>query len=115
MVDIIGKRYLYFAISLLIIIPGIVAMGVHWVQFGTPFALAIDFTGGTVWELTDIKQMPSDEAVRALFSKYDVRNAVAQPETLNNKPGVLIRSSEITPEVKAKIVPELKTLFGNYT
>lgn len=112
MVDIIGKRYWYFALSLLVIIPGLVAMGLHWTQFGTPFALAIDFTGGTIWELGDIQTVPATDAVRALFSKYDVRDAVPQPEFLNGKNGVLIRSTEVTPEAKLKIVPELKQLVG---
>ena len=39
MIDILSKRYLYFAISLLVIIPGLVILGVR----GLP--LSIDFTG----------------------------------------------------------------------
>lgn len=39
--DIIGKKYLYFAISFLIIIPGIISL----ILFG--LNLSIDFTGGT--------------------------------------------------------------------
>ena len=29
--NIIKNRYLYFAISLLVIIPGLIFMGIHWV------------------------------------------------------------------------------------
>lgn len=39
--DIIGKKYLYFAISLLIIIPGLISL----IMFG--LNLSIDFSGGT--------------------------------------------------------------------
>lgn len=115
MIDFVGKRYLYFLISLLIIIPGLVAIGIHWAQFGTPFALAIDFTGGTNWEIVDISRVPTTDQVRAIYDKYGIRDATPQPETLEGKPGVLIRSSEIRPEVKEQIAAELRALLGNFT
>ncbi|MDL1896364.1 protein translocase subunit SecF [Anaerolineae bacterium CFX7] len=115
MIDFVGRRYLYFFISLLIIVPGLIALGVHWVQFGVPFTMAIDFTGGTNWEMVDISGVPTTEQVRAIYEKYGIRDAVPQPETLEGKPGVLIRSSEVRPEVKPLIAAELKTLLGNFT
>lgn len=115
MIDFVGKRYLYFLISLLIIVPGLIAIGVHWAQFGTPFALAIDFTGGTNWEIVDISKVPTTEEVRAIYDKYGIRDATPQPETLEGKQGVLIRSSEIRPEVKAQIATDLRALLGNFT
>ena len=39
MIDILSKRYLYFAISLLVILPGLIVL----VSGGLP--LSIDFTG----------------------------------------------------------------------
>src|SRR5512142_2426745 len=66
--DIVGKRYWYFAFSLLVIIPGLIAMGLHWGQTGQPFRLAIDFTGGTLLQLKFDKpqNFPSDEVIRTL-------------------------------------------------
>ncbi len=115
MIDFVGKRYLYFLLSLLIIVPGLIAIGIHWAQYGGPFALAIDFTGGTNWEITDISRVPTTDEVRAIYAKYGIRDAVPQPEMLEGKQGVLIRSSEVRPEVKAQIAAELKQLLGNYT
>lgn len=115
MIDFVGKRYLYFVLSLLIIVPGLIAIGIHWTTFGTPFALAIDFTGGTNWEIIDISRVPTTDEIRAIYEKYGIRDATPQPETLEGKQGVLIRSSEIRPEVKAQILPELKALLGNFT
>jgi preprotein translocase subunit SecF len=51
MFDIVGKRYWFFAISLLVIIPGLISIGIHWTQTGSPLPLAIDFTGGSSMEL----------------------------------------------------------------
>lgn len=115
MIDFVGKRYMYFLISLLIIVPGVIALIVHWAQYNVPFQLAIDFTGGTNWELVDINHQPTTEEVRAIYDKYGIRDAVPQPETLEGKPGVLIRSSEVRPEIKEQIAPELRALLGNYT
>jgi len=44
--NIIKNRYLYFLISLLVIIPGLIFMVINWVNLGTPFPRGIDFTGG---------------------------------------------------------------------
>lgn len=115
MIDFVGKRYWYFLLSLLIIVPGMIALVYHWAQFGIPFALAIDFTGGTNWEIVDISRQPTTDEVRAIYAKYGIRDAVPQPETLEGKPGVLIRSSEVRPEVKEQITADLKKLLGNFT
>jgi len=44
--NIIGKRYLFFALSLIIIIPGLIILAVN----GLP--LALDFTGGSLLEIS---------------------------------------------------------------
>ena len=50
--NIIKNRYLYFLISLLVIIPGIVFMTLHWTSTGEgPLALGIDFKGGSLLEV----------------------------------------------------------------
>src|SRR6476469_9297237 len=55
MLNLVGRRRLWYAISLLIIIPGTLAL-IFW-----HLNLGIDFTGGTVWELqfarTDIQSL----------------------------------------------------------
>lgn len=116
MVDIIGKRYWYFLLSVLVILPGLVAMGIHWERFGTPFALAIDFKGGTNWELANIDQSKlTTNAIHDIFAKQGIIDAIPQPETVQGQPGVLIRSSEITPQAKIAIEADLKSLLGNFT
>ena len=45
MLDILGKRYIFFGISLLLIVPGLIVMAI----FGLP--LSIDFKGGTLLEV----------------------------------------------------------------
>ena len=45
MFDIVGKRKWFLLVSLLLIVPGMVAMAISYVQVGTPVRLSIDFTG----------------------------------------------------------------------
>lgn len=45
MLDIVKRRYLYFGISLLVIVPGLIALLI-W-----GFPLAIDFTGGSLLQI----------------------------------------------------------------
>ncbi len=46
MLDILGKRYLFFAISALLILPGLIVMAI----WGMP--MSIDFQGGTLLDLS---------------------------------------------------------------
>lgn len=114
MIDFVGRRYHYFILSLLIILPGLAAIAFHWSQYGTPFALAIDFTGGTNWEIVGISRQPTTDQVREIFGKYGIRDAIPQPFTLEGKPGVLIRSAEVRPEIKEQIAADLRTLIGDF-
>ena len=67
MFNFVGRRYLYFTISTIIIVLGLAAMVVSTVQFGTPLRLSVDFTGGTLWELQFQQPMlPGD--VRQVFA-----------------------------------------------
>lgn len=115
MIDFVGKRRWYFLLSLLMLIPGLVAMGINWSRTGAPFELGIDFTGGTNWEITDVSRIPTTDEVRAIYGRYGIRDATPIPETLEGKPAFLIRSSQVLPEVKLQIANDLRALVGNFT
>ena len=102
--NIIGKRYLYFAISLLVIVPGLLALLI----WGLP--LGIDFTGGS---LLDVKF----EAGKALqpaqvIQVYGQLN-VGEPEVQSAAgDAMVIRSKEIPEDTKATVISELEKLSG---
>jgi len=62
MLDILGKRYYYFALSLLIILPGLIVMAI----FGLP--LAIDFTGGTLSEIRFASANPQPAEIVSFYN-----------------------------------------------
>lgn len=115
MLDIVGKRYWYFAFSLLVIIPGLIAMGLHWTQTGQPFHLAIDFTGGTLLQLKFDKPQTfsTDQVIRTLepfgLTSNDIQVQQAGNDTL------VLRTKPIESATKNSIEDALKNQFGNFT
>ena len=49
---VIKQRRLWWIISSLVIMVGLVAMAISWQQFGTPLKPGLDFAGGTRLQLT---------------------------------------------------------------
>ena len=103
--DIIGKRYLFFAISLAIIIPGVIALAL----WGLPWA--IDFTGGSVLEVQfDKGKAPDPAEVIALYNKFGIVSPIVQS---SENDVILIRSKEVNEETKTAIVTGLEGLSGS--
>jgi preprotein translocase subunit SecF len=107
--NLIKYRYLYIAISLVIIIPGILAL-IFW---GLP--LGIDFTGGSLLDvqfksgnppsIADVRQVYNDLST----STMDISDPEVQPLGTDS---LSIRSREMDDVIKAKVVAALKDRFG---
>ncbi len=104
--DIVGKRYLWFGLSLVLIVPGMIAL----LLFGLP--LAIDFTGGSLLDLQFQGQAPQPAEVKAIYSGFGFTDALVQ-STQNN--GIQIRSREVDENTKTSIEAALREKFGNFT
>jgi len=112
MTDIVGKRHLYFLISSVIIIAGLIAMGISMSRFGTPVRLSIDFTGGALMELAFERAVQPSE-VRQVFVDYGYGDTSVQ--TTQDEKTVLIRSKELLEGEKARIQADLIEQFGPMT
>lgn len=106
MLDILGKRYLFFAISLLVIIPGLILLAVD----GLP--LAIDFTGGSLMEVSfGSGKAPSQEEMLAFYANEGVNDVRIQ---LTEDPSVVIaRSAFLEEDLRSKIISDLGTQFND--
>jgi len=103
MIDIISKRYLYFAFSLLVIIPGLIILGVR----GLP--LSIDFTGGSLLEVNFEGNSLQNADVVQLYERAGIEDA--QVQTTEN--GTLqIRSSFLSNEIRDTILNEMRDQSG---
>jgi preprotein translocase subunit SecF len=107
--NLIKYRYLYFAISLAVIVPGIIAL----ILWGLP--LGIDFTGGS---LLDVQfksgNTPALEDVRQVYNELSTATKdISDPEVQPLGTDALsIRSKEMDDATKAKVVAMLKDKFG---
>lgn len=115
--NIIKNRYLYFAISLLVIIPGLIFLGIHWAQnpMEGPLSLGIDFTGGSLLEVQFASgTQPTIDAVKALYNDFatstlQIKDPVVQ---LLGTDSISVRSKAMDDATKGLIVAEMETRFG---
>ncbi|MCG2769431.1 MAG: protein translocase subunit SecF [Chloroflexota bacterium] len=112
MFDIIGKRKWFLLISVLLIVPGLMAMIISTAQVGTPVRLSIDFTGGTLLEL-EFEQMVLPGDVRQVFTDRDMPDTSVQ--TADEGRNVIIRTKPIDADLRVEIEQELAEKFGPLT
>ena len=100
MIDIVGKRYWFFALSILVIVPGLIAILV----WGLP--LAIDFTGGSLLELGfEGSSVPSSESVVEIYEDLGIAEPLVQNLGENE---ISIRSKTIDEATRVAIVLEME-------
>lgn len=71
------RRKLYYLVSAAIIIPGLIAMVISTIQYGSPVRLSIDFTGGTLMEVSFVEDFDEQE-VRDALNAYGLEDIVVQ-------------------------------------
>ena len=104
MLDIVGKRYWYFGFSLLVIIPGLIAL----IMWGLP--LAIDFTGGSMLEVRFLSgNAPEPAEVVELYSEFGIGDPIVQSA---GESDILARSKEVDDATKADMLAEMEARFG---
>lgn len=109
--NIIKNRYLYFLISLLVIIPGLVFLVLNWTTNKEPLPLAIDFTGGSLLEIQFTGTRPSANVVQSIFLASAPDTApVIQPL---GEDSYSIRSKAIDDATKGTIVSNLESKTGD--
>jgi preprotein translocase subunit SecF len=102
--NIIGRRNVFFAISLLIIIPGIFFMATRG------FLLGIDFAGGTEFTVT-FAERPTVAQVEAAVTAENINGSVIQ----TGANGYIIRSLALTPAQQKVVEDDLSSKLGGMT
>jgi preprotein translocase subunit SecF len=104
MIDIVKRRYLYFGISLLVIIPGMMAL----LGWGLP--LAIDFRGGSLLDIRfNTGTVPQPAQVSELYTENGFSDSIVQTSGTN---GLIIRSSEMTDAQRNQLVSAMESRFN---
>jgi preprotein translocase subunit SecF len=110
MLDIVGKRYWYFLISLLVIIPGAVSLALY----GLP--LAIDFTGGSLLEVqfTTAQSLQPAE-VKVIFGQFGFDDSMVQTSGQGStQDTILVRTKAMDNATKEQIEAALKDRYGEF-
>jgi preprotein translocase subunit SecF len=104
MLNIIGKRYWFFALSALIIIPGIIVLAI----WGLPFS--IDFKGGNRLEVQfPSGKIPDTTKVYQLYTSMGITDASVYTSGTD---GLVVTTSNLTQEQSAAAVDALSKLAG---
>jgi len=107
--DIIAHTKLWFSISIIVIVIGLVSMGINWVKTGSPLNLGIDFRGGSVITLT-CQNSPDAQKVRGIVVNIGYKDAIVQ-EAKGNKVIIKINAQSVSPDDVTKIVNEVDKLY----
>src|SRR5690348_5231991 len=105
MFNIVQRRYWYFALSLLVIIPGMIALGL----WGLP--LSIDYTSGSLLEVQfPAHTVPLDIAqVRQVYTNHGYPDSTVQTSGSDT---IVVRSKSLSVDDQRAILADLSTIYG---
>ena len=110
--DIAGHRKIWFLISLILIIPGFICMGVRGFNFG------IDFTGGTIIDLR-FEQPVTLTDVRSSLAQYGLDGSTIQlagaESGIESSENVMIRTVDLEENQRKEVMASLAKDVGTYT
>ncbi|OPY58135.1 MAG: preprotein translocase subunit SecF [Pelotomaculum sp. PtaU1.Bin035] len=101
----IKLRKIWYAISILVILPGVISLFLHGLNMG------IDFSGGSLLDLK-FQQPTAVEQVRSVFSEFGLEGATIQR---SNETDFLIRTRELNEDESMKVIQELDSKLGGVT
>jgi preprotein translocase subunit SecF len=112
--NIIGKRYWFFGLSLLIIIPGIIALALGGLK------PSIDFTGGTMLEiLFNSGKAPTPDEIRTALGDITIASTEQKLENIQvqtlGADGIVLRVQQIDQATIDAIIATLNGAFGGVT
>jgi len=115
--NIIKNRYLYFLISLLVIVPGVIFMAMHWINTKEgPLSLGIDFRGGSLLEVQFAGKLPSIADIQTIYGQFQSTTGQSLSDMLIQPLGTdsySITSKQIDDATKGKIVAALEAKTGS--
>jgi preprotein translocase subunit SecF len=105
--DILGKRYIFFAISLLVIVPGLIVLGTDIANNILP--LSIDFTGGSFLEAKfSAGKAPQPAEVVILYKELGISDVQAQTSGADV---IIVRSSFLDETQRVKVIATMTERF----
>ncbi|RJP55173.1 MAG: protein translocase subunit SecF [Anaerolineaceae bacterium] len=103
--NILGKRYYFFGLSLLLIVPGLVLLAI------TGLPLSLDFTGGSLLEVKfEAGKTPDTETLVIIYEEAQIDDAQI---TQTDAGTLVIRSSFLTNEARDEVLTNMEETSGS--
>ena len=104
--NLLSKRYFFFALSFIVIVPGLIVLATG----GIP--LSIDFTGGSLLEVTFEGTAPQPAEVLAVYQEANIKDPQVQTTDTG---GIIIRSEFLDNEKRDAVLTAMSASFGETT
>jgi preprotein translocase subunit SecF len=104
--NILGKRYFFFGLSLVLIIPGLVIL------FTGSLPLSIDFTGGSLLEVSFTNATPAPADIIALYEDANIKDVQVQTSETGS---YIIRSEFLEDNVRDAVLTTMTDNIGEPT
>ncbi len=112
-IDFIGKRKVFFGISIAVIVAGFIVMGVNQATIGDPFNLSLEFKGGTATTVT----FPENKTLEQVNSEVvplveDITGSAVQIQTVQDSNEVIFKTNVLDVEQREALDEMFLTDFG---
>lgn len=106
MLNIIGKKYLYFLISFILILPGVISLIVYGLQ------LSIEFTGGSriTLQFPEVVSQETVDEIRSSLQDEGIEVGTVQ----SSENSVIVRTGPLTQEQSQTIITTLREDVGDF-
>lgn len=117
------QRSLWWGVSLIVILAGLVAMGISWQQYGAPLRPSLDFVGGTRLQLQRDCSKPENcakpidiNAVRQIMSERGLGNSSIQllSDDRGQQQGISIRTKNLDVDERTQLQQALTKEIGAF-
>jgi preprotein translocase subunit SecF len=111
--QIVRLRYLWFAFSLLTIVPGMIFLAMFGLRLG------VDFSGGSLWDIRFLehsREQLNTEEVASIFAQQGFEGALVQfsEATVGGRtvPTALVRTKAASPDQQEQVSVALRARYG---
>jgi preprotein translocase subunit SecF len=108
--DVIGRRWIGYVLSLVLIIPGVAALYLNAAADRGALNWGVDFTGGNYLQVRFTREASIGE-VRAVVDRFAAGRNIIQ----RSGPDVFIRTRPLAAETRRDLLAALRTQFGGAT
>lgn len=112
-IDFVGKKAVFFAISLVLIVGGFVMMGINKSTLGTTLNYSLEFVGGTSTSVTFNEEMSlADIEANVIPKLEEITGSAVQPQPVQGTNEVVFKSNAMSLEQRSNMEAMLLADFG---